>query len=87
MVEASKGYDIPAFANLTTFKTWGEQGPPKGTLYHYPNPHNHQNSIDRGRADPAQDRGADLCAGSDDQDDCAPHAGQVDGEDAGLDRK
>jgi ABC-type glycerol-3-phosphate transport system substrate-binding protein len=42
MVEASKGYDIPAFANLTTFKTWGEQGPPKGTLYHYPNPHNHQ---------------------------------------------
>ena len=42
MVEASKGYDIPAFANLTTFKTWGEQGPPKGSLYHYPNPHNHQ---------------------------------------------
>jgi hypothetical protein len=42
MVEASKGYDIPSFANLTTFKTWGEQGPPKGTLYHYPNPHNHQ---------------------------------------------
>ena len=42
MVEASKGYDIPSFANLTTFKTWGEVGPPKGTLYHYPNPHNHQ---------------------------------------------
>jgi ABC-type glycerol-3-phosphate transport system substrate-binding protein len=42
MVEASKGYDIPSFANLTTFKTWAEIGPPKGTLYHYPNPHNHQ---------------------------------------------
>ncbi len=42
MVEASKGYDIPSFANLTTFKTWAEVGPPKGTLYHYPNPHNHQ---------------------------------------------
>ncbi len=42
MVEASKGYDIPSFANLTTFKTWSEVGPPKGTLYHYPNPHNHQ---------------------------------------------
>ncbi|MBS0244511.1 MAG: extracellular solute-binding protein [Proteobacteria bacterium] len=42
MVEASKGYDIPSFEKLTTFKTWAEVGPPKGTLYHYPNPHNHQ---------------------------------------------
>jgi ABC-type glycerol-3-phosphate transport system substrate-binding protein len=42
MVEASKGYDIPSFANLTTLKIWAEMGPPKGTLYHYPNPHNHQ---------------------------------------------
>jgi len=42
MVEASKGYDLPSFADLTSFKTWAEIGPPKGTLYHYPNPHNHQ---------------------------------------------
>lgn len=42
MVEASKGYDIPAFANFTNFKTWAEISPPKGTMYHYPNPHNHQ---------------------------------------------
>ncbi|MFZ9490699.1 MAG: extracellular solute-binding protein, partial [Burkholderiaceae bacterium] len=42
MVIASAGYDIPSFANLTTFKTWAEAGPPVGTLYHYPNPHNHQ---------------------------------------------
>jgi ABC-type glycerol-3-phosphate transport system substrate-binding protein len=42
MVEASKGYDIPAFEKLTTFKVWSEVGPPTGTLYHYPNPHNHQ---------------------------------------------
>lgn len=42
MVEASKGYDIPAFTSFTNFKTWAEIGPPKGTLYHYPNPHNHQ---------------------------------------------
>jgi ABC-type glycerol-3-phosphate transport system substrate-binding protein len=42
MVAASNGYDLPSFANLTTFKTWTEEGPPKGTLYHYPNPHNHQ---------------------------------------------
>ncbi len=39
---ASGGYDLPSFANLTTFKTWAEEGPPKGTLYHYPNPYNHQ---------------------------------------------
>jgi ABC-type glycerol-3-phosphate transport system substrate-binding protein len=42
MVAASGGYDLPAFANLTTLKTWAEEGPPKGTLYHYPNPYNHQ---------------------------------------------
>src|SRR5712671_1990677 len=42
MVEASNGYDLPSFEKLTTFKTWAEEGPPKGTLYHYPNPHNHQ---------------------------------------------
>jgi ABC-type glycerol-3-phosphate transport system substrate-binding protein len=42
MVTASAGYDIPAFANLTTMKVWAEEGPPKGTLYHYPNPFNHQ---------------------------------------------
>ena len=41
-VAASSGYDVPSFANLTNFKTWAEEGPPKGTLYHYPNPHNHQ---------------------------------------------
>jgi ABC-type glycerol-3-phosphate transport system substrate-binding protein len=42
LVAASGGYDLPSFAKLTTLKTWAEEGPPKGTLYHYPNPHNHQ---------------------------------------------
>jgi len=42
MVVASGGYDLPSFANLTTFKVWAEEGPPKGTLYHYPNPYSHQ---------------------------------------------
>ena len=42
MVAASAGYDLPSFDSFTTFKTWAEEGPPKGTLYHYPNPHNHQ---------------------------------------------
>jgi ABC-type glycerol-3-phosphate transport system substrate-binding protein len=42
MVVASGGYDLPSFEKLTTLKVWQEEGPPKGTLYHYPNPHNHQ---------------------------------------------
>lgn len=42
MVASSGGYDLPSFEKLTDFKTWAEEGPPKGTLYHYPNPHNHQ---------------------------------------------
>ena len=42
MVAASGGYDLPSFEKFTTFKTWAEEGPPKGSLYHYPNPHNHQ---------------------------------------------
>lgn len=42
MVKASAGYDLPSFAKQTTFSTWAEEGPPKGTLYHYPDPHRHQ---------------------------------------------
>jgi ABC-type glycerol-3-phosphate transport system substrate-binding protein len=42
MVDASAGYDLPSFEKLTDFKVWAEIGPPKGTLYHYPNPYNHQ---------------------------------------------
>lgn len=40
MVAASGGHDLPAFDNLTTLKIWADEGP--GTLYHYPNPYNHQ---------------------------------------------
>jgi len=36
LVSASGGYDIPSFSKLRDFKIWGEEGPPKGTLYHYP---------------------------------------------------
>ena len=42
MVAVSGGYDLPSFANLTTLTTWAEEEPPKGTLFHYPNPYNHQ---------------------------------------------
>jgi len=44
MVAASDGFDIPAFANLTTLKTWADAAPPNGTLYHYPNRYDHQKS-------------------------------------------
>jgi len=36
MVAASQGYDIPAYAKFSDFKTWAEEGPPPGTLYNYP---------------------------------------------------
>jgi len=42
LVEGSGGYDIPAFANMTKLDVWAKAEPPKGTLYHYPNPHDHQ---------------------------------------------
>jgi ABC-type glycerol-3-phosphate transport system substrate-binding protein len=54
MVAVSNGYDLPAYEKLTTLKTWAEEGPPKGTLYHYPNPHKHQTlSIAAAPAPPA----------------------------------
>jgi ABC-type glycerol-3-phosphate transport system substrate-binding protein len=42
MCVASGGYDLPCYEKLTTLKVWQEESPPKGTLYHYPNPHKHQ---------------------------------------------
>ena len=42
MVEGSQGYDIPPFTRMTQLGVWAEAGPPKGTMYHYPNPHEHQ---------------------------------------------
>lgn len=35
-VAASQGYDIPPYPKFTDFKTWAEEGPPKGSIYHYP---------------------------------------------------
>ncbi|MEY9291246.1 ABC-type glycerol-3-phosphate transport system substrate-binding protein [Bradyrhizobium ottawaense] len=41
-VAVSGGYDLPAYANMTKLKTWAEEGPPQGTLFHYPDPYKHQ---------------------------------------------
>jgi hypothetical protein len=39
---ASGGHDLPAFDNLTTLKTWSDEGPPKGTALPLPESYNHQ---------------------------------------------
>jgi ABC-type glycerol-3-phosphate transport system substrate-binding protein len=36
LVAGSKGYDIPAFGTLREFKTWAEEGPPRGGIWNYP---------------------------------------------------
>ena len=35
-VAASQGYDIPPYPKFNDFKTWAEEEPPKGSIYHYP---------------------------------------------------
>ncbi|TXL82160.1 carbohydrate ABC transporter substrate-binding protein [Vineibacter terrae] len=35
-VAASQGYDIPPYSKFNDFKTWDEEGPPKGSISHYP---------------------------------------------------
>ncbi len=84
MVEASKGYDIPAFEKLITFKVWSEVGPPPGHAVSLSQPAQSSDPVDRGCACAAKDRRADLYAGRPDQDDRQAHAGRGDGEDARL---
>ena len=75
---ASGGYDLPAYEKLTTLKTWAEEGPPKGTLYHYPNPAQPPEAFDLGIAGAAEGRPADLHAGDPDQDvPCAIYQGEA----------
>jgi ABC-type glycerol-3-phosphate transport system substrate-binding protein len=42
LVVASGGFDLPAHEKLMTLRVWADAEPPKGTLYHYANPYNHQ---------------------------------------------
>ncbi len=37
IVAGAAGYDIPPYQKLLDYKVWDEQGPPAGTLSHYPN--------------------------------------------------
>jgi ABC-type glycerol-3-phosphate transport system substrate-binding protein len=84
MVVASGGYDLPSFEKFTTFKVWQEEGPPKGTLYHYPNPLQSPDPVGRRRAGAARHRRAHLHPGDDDPDGGALLQGRAAREDAGL---
>jgi len=35
-VAAGQGYDLPPYLKFNDFKTWEDEGPPKGALSHYP---------------------------------------------------
>ena len=37
LVVGAAGYDIPPYQKLLDYKVWDDQGPPPGTLSHYPN--------------------------------------------------
>jgi hypothetical protein len=51
-VAASQGYDLPAYGNFLDFKTWDEEGPPKGTLSHYGHPDDQVKSVAEAPAPP-----------------------------------
>ena len=87
MVKASKGYDIPPYANFKTFATWAEIGPPKGTLYHYPDPHNDQILAVAAMPSPHHVAEQIYTQGLMHQDGRAPRAGRGDGDDARLGRE
>jgi ABC-type glycerol-3-phosphate transport system substrate-binding protein len=53
LVAASQGYDLPPFIKFKDFKTWDEEGPPKGTLSHYPSKGDQQDVIVCSPAPPA----------------------------------
>ena len=64
LVAASSGYDLPSFANLTTLKTWAEEGPPEGHALPLSKPAQPPGPLDCRGAFTAQDCQADIYAGS-----------------------
>ena len=75
----------PAVLRATdTLKVWAEEGPPKGTLYHYPNPYNHQILSIAAAPSPPKIAQQIYTQAIHDQDDRTPSAGRADGEDADL---
>jgi ABC-type glycerol-3-phosphate transport system substrate-binding protein len=53
LIIGATGYDIPPYQKLLDYKVWDEQGPPPGTLSHYPNRADQVNSLPCAPAPPA----------------------------------
>jgi ABC-type glycerol-3-phosphate transport system substrate-binding protein len=45
LLEASQGFDLPAYASMNDFDVWDQQEPPRGTLSHYGHPGDQVKSI------------------------------------------
>ena len=45
LIEASQGFDLATFTSFNDFKVWAEQGPPTGSIRHYPNSGDQQYSM------------------------------------------
>ncbi len=85
MVKASAGFDIPAFANLTTLKVWAGGRAAQGHALSLLQPVQTPDPVDRRRTRAAQDRRSDLSAGASAPDGGAlRHQGRADGQGAGL---
>jgi len=72
MVAASGGIRHALVRELTTFKTWAEEGPPIGTLYHYPNITITRSCRLAGAPAPNKIGEQIYVQGADDPDGCAP---------------
>ena len=85
-VAASQGYDIPPYTKFNDFKTWDDEGPPKGSMSHYPIKGGDQRHRRHLLARAASDCSPDLGA-VDPKPDARPlRQGRDDGQDHGLGR-
>lgn len=53
LVAGAEGYDIPPYQKLLDYKVWDVQGPPPGTLSHYPNRGDQRNAMPCAPSPPA----------------------------------
>jgi len=85
-VAASQGYDIPPYPKFTDFKTWDEEGPPKGSISHYPIKGGDQVAGVVCSPAPPVDRRPDLGGVDSGPHDRPAFPGRADGQDARLGR-
>jgi len=83
MVAASGGYDLPSFTSFTNFKTWAEEGPPKGRSITTPI-RTSSGPVDAASPAPPKIAFQIYTDGLQTKDDRALHAGRADGKDHRL---